>query len=173
MMKKMAEKKKSFHDFYETKIKEIMLTETSKILCVEENTDVTGVLFLLQDTDHVWVTDGKESAQVIGVITESDTLPLLSPPVTSLQTFDKADSHSLQYGITLSVGEVMSKNPMTSSPDETIKEVLLKMKEQKIKHLPVIDENSRLIGEISLHQLIKEYSKQQGENIPKEKIEIT
>jgi Mg/Co/Ni transporter MgtE len=34
------------------------------------------------------------------------------------------------------------------------------MKEQKIKHLAVVDEHQQLIGEISLNNLIQEYSKQ-------------
>ena len=39
------------------------------------------------------------------------------------------------------------------------------MKQHKIKQLPVIDENERLIGEVSLSRLIQEYSKRQAEFI--------
>ena len=46
------------------------------------------------------------------------------------------------------------------------------MKEQKIKQLPVVDENERLIGEISLSRLIQEYSKQQAESIKMKRTEI-
>jgi Mg/Co/Ni transporter MgtE len=35
------------------------------------------------------------------------------------------------------------------------------MKEQKIKYLPVVDENEQLIGELSLGRLIQEYLNQQ------------
>jgi CBS domain-containing protein len=86
---------------------------------------------------------------------------LLSPPLTSLQSFDKPDSRSLQYGEVPRVEEIMSKKPVTTSPDETIRDVLLKMKEQKIKQLPVVDENEQLISEVSLSRLIQEYSNQQ------------
>jgi signal-transduction protein with cAMP-binding, CBS, and nucleotidyltransferase domain len=49
----------------------------------------------------------------------------------------------------------------------------LKMKEQKIKHLPVVDENEQLIGELSLGRLIQEYSKRQTVNTKMKKTEKT
>jgi predicted transcriptional regulator len=160
-LEKMCEKKKSLSEFYELKVKDIMQTTTSELPCVDEKADVATVLSLLIHKDHVWVMDSTEPAQLLGVITESDTIVLLSPPLTSLQTFDKPDSRSLQYGEFLHAEEIMSKKPVTTSSDETIRDVLLKMKEQKIKQLPVVDETQRLIGEVSLSRLIEEYSKQQ------------
>ena len=47
------------------------------------------------------------------------------------------------------------------------------MKQHKIKQLPVVDENERLIGEVSLSRLIQEYSKRQAEIIKKKKTDIT
>jgi CBS domain-containing protein len=159
-MRMMYEKNKSLHEFYELKVNDIMQTPKSALPCVDEKANVATVLSLLIHTDHVWVMDSTEPAQLLGVITESDTIVLLSPPLTSLQTFDKPDSRSLQFGESLLAEEIMSKKPVTASPDETIRDVLLKMKEQKIKQLPIVDENRRLISEISLHILIQEYSKQ-------------
>ncbi|VVB60558.1 CBS domain protein [uncultured archaeon] len=159
-MKKMCEQKNSLHEFYELKVKDLMLTK-SDLLCVDEKTDIETVLSLLIQTDHVWVMDSTEPTHLLGVITESDTIVLLSPPLTSLQTFDKPDSRSLQYGDAPPAVEIMSKKPVTASPDETIREILLKMKEQKIKQLPVVDENEQFIGELSLSRLIQEYSNQQ------------
>jgi CBS domain-containing protein len=171
-MEKMYEKKNSLHEFYELKVKDIMLTK-SDLPCVDEKTDIETVLSHLIHKDHVWVIDSTESSQLLGVITESDTIVLLSPPLTSLQSFDKPDSRSLQYGEVPRVEEIMSKKPVTSSPDETVREILLKMKEQKIKHLPVVDENEQLIGELSLGRLIQEYSKRQTEITKMKKTEIT
>jgi predicted transcriptional regulator len=159
-MEKMCEKNKSLHEFYESKVKDIMRTPKSALPCVDEKADVATVLSLLIHTDHVWVMDCTEPTQLLGVITESDTIVLLSPPLTSLESFDKPDSRSLQFGETLLAEEIMSKKPVTTSPDETIREVLRKMKEQKIKQLPVIDETQQFIGEISLSDLIEKYAKQ-------------
>ena len=157
-MEKMCEQKNSLHEFYELKVKDLMLTK-SDLLCVNEKTAIETVLSLLIHKDHVWVMDSTEPTHLLGVITESDTIVLLSPPLTSLQTFDKPDSRSLQFGDVPRVEEIMSKKPVTASPDETIRDVLLMMKEQRIKQLPVVDENEQFIGEVSLSCLIEEYSK--------------
>ncbi len=172
-MEMMSEKRKSLHEFYEMKVQDIMQTTKSEIPCISKKADVAAVLTILNHTDHVWVMDSKEPTQLLGVITESDTIVLFSPPLTSLQSFDKPDSRSLQYGDFLTADEIMSKKPVITSPDEKIRDVLMKMKEQKIKQLPVVDENERLIGEVSLSHLIQEYLKRQADCIQKKKTEIT
>jgi predicted transcriptional regulator len=169
----MSEKRISLNEFYETKVQDIMQATKAEIPCIDEKADVATVLSILNTKDHVWVMNSKEPTQVVGVITESDTIVLFSPPVTSLQSFDKPDSRSLQYGEFLTADEIMSKKPTTTSPDEKIRDVLMKMKEQKIKQLPVVDENKQLIGEVSLSRLIQEYSRQQADFVQKEKTEIT
>jgi predicted transcriptional regulator len=165
----MNEKRKSLNDFYEIKVKDIMQTTKSEIPRIEENAEVSRVLSSLNTRDHVWVMDSKEPSQLVGVITQSDTIALFSPPLTISQSFDSPDPRSLQFGVILTAGEIMSKKPVTASPDEKIKEILVKMKEQKIKHLPVVDEYGLLIGEISLNRLIQEYSKQQIDIFSEEK----
>jgi len=157
----MCEKGKSLTDFYETKVKDIMQTAKSEIPRIEDNAEVAQVLSSLKNGDHVWVMDSKEPTQLVGVITQSDTIALFSPPLTSSQSFDSPDPRSLQFGVILTAEEIMSKKPVTASPDEKIRDILVKMKEQKIKHLPVVDNYGQLIGEISLSRIIKEYSKQQ------------
>jgi len=164
----MCEKGRSITDFYETKVKDIMQTTKSEIPRIEENTEVGRVLSSLNIRDHVWVMDSKEPTQLVGVITQSDTIGFFSPPLTSSQTFDNPDPRSLQFGVRLTAEEIMSKKPVVVSPEETIRDILVKMKEQKIKHLPVVDDYGQLIGEISLSCIIKEYSKHFANMSPKE-----
>jgi len=169
----MSEKRKSFHEFYETTVKDIMQTSKSGVPCIEGNAPVSLLLPLLEKTDHVWVMDSATPPQLLGVITESDTITLLSPPTIALQSFDKPESHSLQYGISFTASEIMSEKPVTVAPTERIRDVLSKMKEQRIKQLAVVDENERFLGEITLRQLIQEYVKCSPENNEKEDVELS
>jgi CBS domain-containing protein len=68
--------------------------------------------------------------------------------------------------------EIMSKRPIIADLNEKIIDVIAKMKQHKIKQLPVVDENERLIGEVSLNRLIQQYSKRQAESIKMKKTEI-
>jgi len=94
------------------------------------------------------------------VITESDMIALLSPPITSLQTFDAPDARSLQFGVPLTAGEIMSKKPVAASPEETVRDVIVKMKQFHVKQLPVVDHQGVLLGDITLHQFIESYYKE-------------
>jgi len=155
----MREKEKSIAEFYNTKVKEIMQTIKTEIPRIEKTTDMSHVLSRLKTTDHVWVMDSTEPTHLIGVITQSDTIGFFSPPLTSSETFENPDSRSLQFGMMLTAGQVMSQKPVTASADETLREIIVRMKEYKIKHLPIVDDSDRLIGEVSLLYIIREYSK--------------
>lgn len=157
MRQKMDEKEKTITQFYETLVKDIMSTAKSKIPRITDDVDITDVLLLLNEYDHVWVMDCTEPTRLVGVISQSDTLAFFSPPLISSEPFESPDSRSLQFGRTVTAAEIMEKKPVTVAPDETLRESIVKMKEHKIKHLPVVDESGQLIGEISLHHIIKEY----------------
>lgn len=159
----MCEKGKSITEFYETIVKEIMVTDKSDVPRIVEDVEISSVLPILNEKDHVWVMDRGEPTQLVGLITESDTISFFSPPLTSTQPFDGPDPRSLQFGETLTAKEIMSKKPVTVSPNEKIREIIVKMKEQKIKHLPVIDEQGQLIGEILLHDIIQHYVQHQSD----------
>src|SRR5579871_5833700 len=52
------------------------------------------------------------------------------------------------------VGELMSRNPSTIGPDNTVEECMTIMNARKIRHLPVI-EDGELIGVVSVGDLIR------------------
>lgn len=169
----MSEKHSVITELYEVKVKDLLEPINAKISYVEKTDAIEQVFLLLGKKNHVWVVDDSIALHVLGVITESDTLQLFAPPYTPLQSFDKPTLQSFQYGLATTAEEIMSKRPITADPNERIIDVIVKMKQHKIKQLPVVDENERLIGEVSLSRLIQEFSKRQAEIIKKKKTEIT
>jgi CBS domain-containing protein len=169
----MSEKHSVINELYVLKVKNLLEPIDTKISYVEKSDDIEQIFLLLGKKNHVWVVDDSIALHVLGVITESDTLQLFAPPYTPLQSFDKPTLQSFQYGLAMTAEEIMSKRPITANQNEKIIDVIAKMKQHKIKQLPVVDENERLIGEISLSRLIQEYSKRQAENVQKKKTPIT
>lgn len=49
----------------------------------------------------------------------------------------------------MKIAEIMTKDPLTAGPDETIKEVILKMRKKNVSGLPVIDKNRKVLGTFS------------------------
>jgi predicted transcriptional regulator len=160
-------------ELYEFKVKDLLEPINPKSSYVEKTDSIEKVFLLLGKKNHVWVVDDTITLHVLGIITETDTIQLFAPPYISLQSFDKPTLQSFQYGLATTAEEIMSKRPITAEPDEKIISVIAKMKQHKIKQLPVIDENERLIGEVSLSRLIQEYSKRQTETIKKKTTETT
>jgi CBS domain-containing protein len=52
----------------------------------------------------------------------------------------------------LKLGEIMTKNPMTVSPDDSAMDALELMRERKFRHLPVA-KNGKVVGMVSIRDL--------------------
>jgi CBS domain-containing protein len=150
-------------EIYALTVKDLIEPIDAKDSYVEKCDGVEQVFHLLSKKNHIWVVDDKVTLHVLGVITESDTIQLFAPPITPLQSFDKPILQSFQYGLSTIAEEIMSTQPITADPDEKIIDVIIKMKQHKTKQLPVVDKNKRIIGEITLHRLIREYAKRHHE----------
>jgi predicted transcriptional regulator len=159
----MSEKQTSINEFYALPVQDFLQPIDSPEAYVEKTDEIDHVFHLLGQRHHIWVVDQKSTMQVLGIITESDTIQLFAPAYTPLQSFDKPTLQSFQFGLSLSAQEIMSAQPISAKPDDTIGDIITKMKQHKIKQLPVLDKDDRLIGELTLHQLIVEYLKKQKE----------
>jgi len=51
------------------------------------------------------------------------------------------------------VKTIMTKDPITISGDDTIELAAKKLKDYKIEHLPVVDDNNKLVGILSFYDL--------------------
>ncbi|HWR64471.1 MAG TPA: CBS domain-containing protein [Candidatus Thermoplasmatota archaeon] len=159
----MSENHTAISTLHHLTVKDILEPITIKDIYVEKSENIEHVFLLFETKQHIWVVDDKISLHVVGVITESDTIQLLAPPYTPIQSYDKPTLQSFQYGLPILVEEIMSKQPITAHTEETIADVIMKMKQHQIKQLPIVDDSERLIGEITLHRLIQEYTTQQKE----------
>lgn len=55
---------------------------------------------------------------------------------------------------TTPVGEIMTRNPKVSAPDDSIGDCMRLMTEERVRHLPVL-EDGKLIGILSIGDLVK------------------
>ena len=65
---------------------------------------------------------------------------------------------------TVRVGEVMSTELTTGSPDETYEQALSKMNQARCRHLPILEDN-KLLGLISLRDLLLVDGEEKAEEI--------
>lgn len=53
------------------------------------------------------------------------------------------------------IREIMTEHPITVCEDETIENCMCKMTDKRIRHLPVVDAGGRLIGIVSIGDVVK------------------
>lgn len=85
---------------------------------------------------------------LIGIVTDRD--------IRSALPFDPTTS-KVDDGQHLTVGEIMSKDPITLQPMNTIEDALLLVQREKVGAFPVVDEENRLKGILSVRDLLRAF----------------
>jgi CBS domain-containing protein len=85
----------------------------------------------------------------------SDTLPRLLAAKTVEDVIDIIHQTGINVERDLIVGDVMTSDPVTITPDKTIKEAVNLIFKYKISGLPVVDSSGKLLGEVSESDLLK------------------
>lgn len=94
-------------------------------------------------------TDGR----LVGIVTDRDIRSALP-----YEFFKKHPSKREKEKFSkLQMKDIMSKNPITISPTYTIQDALLMIQDAKVGALPVVDEENRLTGIISVRDLLRAF----------------
>ena len=93
--------------------------------------------------------------RLVGIVTESDVLHLLHVP-TRRATVGPDVVRKLRKRMATTVGEIMTKDPVTVEPNASIQEVLEIMTAHKLRHIPVV-ERGKLVGMICLRNIVELY----------------
>jgi len=131
-------------------VRHVLDTMERPVICVRPEAPVNEALalFVIHEIGSVPVVD--PSGKVIGIFTERDVL---------YGDFgDAKDFHRRR------IGEVMTCDPITCSPDHLVSEVMDEMSQHHVGQMPVVDEGV-LIGLVSVGDLIKSlYDQLETEN---------
>lgn len=92
-----------------------------------------------------------EGGQLAGIVTERDYLRRV--------TLEGRDER------TTPVREIMSAPIVYTTPESSIDECMAVMTERRIRHLPVLDESRDVLGVVSIGDLVKFQTREQGAQI--------
>jgi CBS domain-containing protein len=147
-------------EFYELRIRDAMDKRAWDLPILEENTELLDVFAVLCTSDHVWIVENKENNRVVGVITEHDILNGLRP-VKKQSFFGAPTRKGMGVSIFETADQIMSHDPVTCLEGDKIEDVLHKMETHSVRRCAVVesDSNPKIIGEVTLHQLIRKYYK--------------
>jgi acetoin utilization protein AcuB len=128
-------------------VKEYM---TTKLVTVEMDDSLATVREIFQNTGfhHLLVV---ERGELVGLLSDRDLLRHLSPYVgTNAET--QRDSATLHKH----VHQIMTRKPITLSPESELAEVLEKFRQKDVTCLPVIDVRSnKVVGIVTWRDMLK------------------
>ena len=107
----------------------------------DENGKLVGVI---SETDLMWQETGVEPPPYIMIL---DSVIYLQNPAR----YDK----EIHKALGQTVGEVMSDKPITIQRDASLREAAHTMHEKKIRRLPVVDKEDKLVGILTQGDIIR------------------
>jgi CBS domain-containing protein len=140
---------------------------TRKVIAVREAATFKEIAAKLRD-EHVSafpVID--DDNQVIGVVSEGDLIAKeaaagngqdYTGPLAGL-----LHRHELEKARGITAGELMSKPPMTIGRDDPVAQAAQVMYDNRVKRLPVVDTEGRLIGIVSRTDVLSVFSRPDDE----------
>ena len=142
-------------------VKELM---TKNVVFVKKDADLHEAARILSENRISGMPVIDDNNRVIGVISEADLLMLAG--MKKEHVFKDIVRHILGEPVSARKGgnrveEVMSFPPITSMADDDIAEVANVLDEKRIKRLPVVDAEGKLIGIVSRADIVKTISKKQ------------
>jgi CBS domain-containing protein len=141
-------------ELYKIKIKEIMIPLHDTPF-MEENAGWVEFLSKLSLRAHAWVVNNTEEMKVVGVVTEHDILRSMIPPGQKKAPIFGTARPEIFFIKESVAQDIMKHNPVVCSPEETVADVLKKFSSFDIRRLAVVDENKRLLGEVTIQLLVR------------------
>ncbi len=103
-----------------------------------------NLIGVLSETDLMWQETGIEPAPYIMIL---DSIIYLQNPARHEKEIHKALGQT--------VGEVMSDNPISISPEKSLREAARLMHDKKIRRLPAIDSEGKVVGILTRGDIIR------------------
>jgi CBS domain-containing protein len=124
------------------RIHEILHSKGFDVITIAPEALVSDMLKLLKDNNLGAVVVSDDGRRIRGIVTERDVVrklvdgpDFLDAPVSSLMS-----------------GEVQ-----TCNPDDSVQSLMTTMTNQRIRHLPVVDEDGELAGIVSIGDVVKSH----------------
>ncbi len=113
---------------------------STKVVTIDRN-DSLGSAIRLMKEHRIRRLPVVSKGKLVGIVSDRDLKGALPSKATSLDVWEL---HALIDS--LKIGDIMTKNVITTTPGATMERVALTMLEKKIEGLPVLDEKGNLVG---------------------------
>ena len=124
------------------RIYELLRGKGFDVITVRPSTPVSEAISLLKKYNLGAVVVSNDGMQISGILTERDVVRCL------VDGTDFLDSP---------VSAVMTSEVLTCRPAESVQSLMNTMTEQRIRHLPVVDDSGKLAGLVGIGDVVKSH----------------
>jgi CBS domain-containing protein len=124
------------------RIYELLRRKGFAVITVRPNTTVLEVIGLLKEYNLGSVVVSPDGRQVAGIVTERDIVRRLTDGTEFLEG---------------PVSDIMTSEVHTCTAKDSVQSLMETMTEQRIRHLPVVDDRGALTGIVSIGDAVKSH----------------
>jgi len=147
------------------KVKEIMSKEVVSIKPEDNARDALSLLFKMQISGLPVIDDKR---RLVGMFTEKDVLSQILPSYLEkigrfvYEENPKSIKKKFQDLTNLPVSKLMRKNVITIDEEASLCEVARLMLTQRVRRIPVLNNEKKVIGIVAREDIVKAYAKEAG-----------
>ncbi len=141
--------------------KDIMTTD---VITIDPETSVKKAANIMSENDISGLPVVKDG-ELVGIVTENDLIikdkKLHFPEyinviggIIYLESYKKFEEEFKKF-IAVKVGELMTKDVITASPNDPIEDLATTMHQEDVNRLPVVDNAGQLIGIVTRANIVK------------------
>jgi acetoin utilization protein AcuB len=127
---------------------------TAKVITIGKDASLMDARQLMRENRirHLPVVDADK--KLIGILTDRDIRSAL--PLETVKYPEICEK--LEAATKLKVGDIMTSDPVTIGPQDTIEDALLMFEQKRVGAFPVIDAEGRLRGIISVRDILRAFT---------------
>ena len=126
---------------------------TRNAVTIDINADISQARKIMTENNFLHLPVVDESNFLIGIVTDRDVRSV-SP---SFHIAGDIGIEALKRFSSLKIKDIMTKNPLALSPLDTLQDALILLQKKRFGAFPVIDEQKKLIGIVSVRDILREF----------------
>jgi acetoin utilization protein AcuB len=123
---------------------------TKEVITVEPEMSMMRASKLLKDRNIRRLPVVDADNRIVGIVTDRDIKEASPSKATTL------DVHEIYYLLSeIKVKDIMTPNPVTIGPEDTVEKAAVIMLERRVEGLPVVDEKNHVVGIVTESDIFK------------------
>ena len=126
---------------------------TQKVISIQKDTNLLEAKEIMEKNKFRHLPVVEADNRLIGIVTDRD----IRSAMPSIAYYDPESDAAQEKVATIKIEDIMTKDPQTVTPTYTIQDAMMLMQKTRVGAFPVVDEDGKLKGIISIRDLLRAF----------------